>query len=196
MLLLLDYWPLGRADREQGAGSGEQRGLSFVQLVVEKIPLFALAAASCAITLVAQRSAIQALQRLPFSWRVAYAALAYVAYLGKMFYPAGLAVFYPMPKGPPPAWGVVAAVSLLLAISAAAFAARRKCPYLFCGWLWYLGTLIPVIGLVQVGAQSMANRYTYLTQVGLYMAIAWGAAEWAGAGPIVAGYCQASRRCC
>ena len=116
-------------------------------------------------------------------WRVANAAVAYVAYLGKMLFPAGLAVLYPLPKGPPPAWEVVAAVAVLSAISTAVFMARRKCPYLLFGWLWYLGTLVPVIGLVQVGDQAMADRYTYLTQIGLYVAFAWGAADMAGPWP-------------
>jgi tetratricopeptide (TPR) repeat protein len=201
VLLLLDYWPLGRVGGERGAGSGERgagsgdssrnaaegvayrgrRGDSLVRLVVEKIPLFVLAAASCAVTLVAQRGAMT--ERVDFSGRVANAATAYVAYLGKMVYPAALAVFYPFPMGPRPAWEAVAAIALLLAISTAVFVARRKCPYLLFGWLWYLGTLVPVIGLVQVGAQSMADRYTYLTQIGLYMALAWGAAEVAAAWP-------------
>ena len=98
-----------------------------------------------------------------------------------MFWPAGLAVLYSLSKDAPQAWEVVAAVIVLLSVPAAVFVARRKCPYLFVGWLWYLGTLVPVIGLVQVGDQSMADRYTYLTQIGLYMAFAWGAVQVAGA---------------
>ncbi len=155
---------------------------SLLSLFIEKIPLFALTAASCVVTLAAQRGAMKPLDRMDFPWRVANAAVAYVAYLGKMFYPAGLAVFYPLPNSPPPALQVVAAVSLLLAISMVAFLARRKCPYLLCGWLWYLGTLVPVIGLVQVGSQAMADRYTYLAQIGLYIAVAWGAADLCAAG--------------
>ena len=142
-----------------------------------------MAAAACVVTLAAQRGAMPSLEQLTFPWRVANAAMAYVAYLGKMLYPAGLAVLYPLPKGPLPAWEVVAAVAVLLAISTAVFVVRRKCPYLLFGWLWYLGTLVPVIGLVQVGSQAMADRYTYLTQIGLYMAIAWGVGEMAGSWP-------------
>ena len=152
----------------------------FVPLIVEKIPMFVSAAASCAVTLVAQRSAMQSLEQSAFLWRVANAAVAYVAYLGKMLLPAELAVFYPLAQGPPPAWEVITAVIVLAAISTATFVVRRNCPYVFCGWLWYLGTLVPVIGLVQVGDQAMADRYTYLTQIGLYMALAWGAADLAG----------------
>jgi tetratricopeptide (TPR) repeat protein len=167
VLLLLDYWPLGRFS---------QRWLA---VIAEKIPLLLLAAASCLVTLAAQRDGVQPLEQLAFPGRVANAAVAYVAYLGKMLCPAGLAI-YPLPQGPPPAWEVVAAVAVLLAISAAVFVVRRKCPYLLFGWLWYLGTLVPVIGLVQVGNQAMADRYTYLTQIGLYLAMAWGAAQAAG----------------
>ncbi|MGO9108145.1 MAG: tetratricopeptide repeat protein [Thermoguttaceae bacterium] len=193
VLLLLDYWPLGRG---QGAGDGKATNQSptiharsasgcadrpplttLERLVVEKIPLFVVAAASCMVTYAAHRDAIRPLERLAVPRRVANAAVAYVAYLGKMLYPAGLAVLYPLPKGPPPAWEVVIAVILLVAISTAVFVARRKCTYLLFGWLWYLGTLVPVIGLVQVGGQAMADRYTYLTQIGLYTALAWGAAQ-------------------
>ena len=150
---------------------------TFLALVIEKIPMFALAAASCVVTLAAQRDVMRPLDRLDFPCRVANAAVAYVAYVGKMFYPAGLAVFYPLPNSPPPAWEVVAAVTALLAISMVVFLARRNCPYLLFGWLWYLGMLVPVIGLVQVGSQAMADRYTYLAQIGLYTALAWGAAD-------------------
>ena len=110
--------------------------------------------------------------------------------------PGRLAALYPLPKGPPPYWEVIAAVAVLVAISAAAFAAGRRCPYLLFGWLWYLGTLVPVIGLVQVGDQAMADRYTYLTQIGLYMAFAWGAPHWPALGPIVVGALRPLRRWC
>ena len=180
VLLLLDYWPLGR---HEDRANPPRRSGNLVSLVVEKIPLFVLAAASCVVTLAAQRDAIDASEQLAFAARAANTAVAYVAYLGKMLYPAGLAALYPLAKTPRPTWEVVAAVSVLLAISAAVFAARRKCPYLLFGWLWYLGTLVPVIGLVQVGSQAMADRYTYLTQIGLYVALAWGAAQVAGVWP-------------
>jgi tetratricopeptide (TPR) repeat protein len=147
------------------------------------MPLFLLAMASCVVTLAAQRNVLRPLEQLAFAARAANAAVAYVAYLGKMLYPADLAVFYPFPAGPSPILEVVAAVSLLSAISAAFFAARWKCPWLLVGWLWYLGTLAPVIGLVQVGGQAMADRYTYLTQIGIYIAIAWGVADAARSWP-------------
>ena len=189
VLLLLDYWPLrrGRGVGDWGPGTSDwsgslpsaiqPRSTSFLRLVVEKIPLFALAAISCLITLAAQRGALWSLERLAFPSRVANAAVAYVVYLERMFCPTGLATLYPLPKGPPPAWELVVAIAVLAAISTAVVVVRRKCPYLLFGWLWYLGTLVPVSGLVQVGNQAMADRYTYLTQIGLYMAFAWGAAH-------------------
>ena len=188
VLLLLDYWPLGRVGppRENTPENEANRlrpDRRFMRLVVEKIPLFVLAAASCIVTLTAQRVAMQSLEQLDFAERIANAVVTYVAYIGKMLYPAGLAVLYPLPKGPLPAWEVVASVALLLTISAAAFLARRKCPYLLFGWLWYLGMLVPVAGLVQVGNQAMADRYTYLAQIGLTAAIAWGPAHLAGSRP-------------
>jgi Flp pilus assembly protein TadD len=159
------------------------QGHLVVRLVVEKIPLLVLAAASCVVTLAAHRNVVQPLEQLPFSWRLANAAVAYVAYLGKMIYPVGLAIPYLLPKEPPPAWETIAAVGVLLAISTAALVLRRKCPYLLVGWLWYLGMLLPVIGLVQAGIEGMADRFTYLPQIGLAMAFAWGGVQVAGAWP-------------
>ena len=182
VLLLLDYWPLGRFGRVSGG------------VVAEKIPLFALAVASCLVTIAAQQNAINSFEHLPLSRRLANAAVAYVAYIGKMFYPADLAVLYPLPEGPPPVWEVVVAATVLLSITMAVFAVRRKYPYLLFGWLWFLGTLVPVIGLMQVGIQAMADRYTYLTQIGLYIALAWGVCTWPARGPIVVGVSRPSRR--
>jgi protein O-mannosyl-transferase len=191
VLLLLDYWPLGRfGGRDRRVDGGEERWVPQSlhppynwHLIVEKTPLFVLAAVLCVVTLTAQRDSIRTLDEQPLSWRVANAAVAYVAYLEKMFYPDNLAVLYPLPKGPPSLWEAIAAFAVLLAISTAVFAFRRKRPYLIVGWLWYLGMLAPVIGLVQVGNQAMADRYTYLPQIGLYIAFAWGAADMAGAWP-------------
>jgi len=188
VLLLLDYWPLGRLGPPQSTGQEDETSLPrpdrpLVRLVVEKIPLFVLAAASCMVTLAAQCDAMRSLELVSPAGRITNAAVAYVTYLGKMFCPTGLAVPYLLPKGPPPVWEVVSAVTVILAISTAAFAARRKCPYLLFGWFWYLGTLAPVIGLVQVGDQAMADRYTYLTQIGLYTTIASGATHLAGCWP-------------
>ena len=164
VLLLLDYWPLGRMT-------------PWWRLVVEKLPLLAFSAASCAATLWAQSDAIASTDHVPFSLRLSNAAVSYVAYLVQLFYPVGLAVLYPLPLSGWPTWKVLGAVLVLLAISGGVVACRRRCPYLLLGWLWYLGMLLPVSGLLQVGSQAMADRYTYLPQIGLCIAIAWGASQ-------------------
>jgi Flp pilus assembly protein TadD len=176
VLLLLDYWPLCRM------GSG---GKILWQLTVEKLPLFFLAGASAVITLIAQwrGGAVAAVEDFPFGVRVANAALSYVRYLGKMFWPADLAVPYPHPGSDLPAWQVAGAAVLLILLTLAAVRVAAKHPYVAVGWLWYLITLFPVIGLVQVGGQAMADRYTYITLIGLFMIIAWGIPAipgWAG----------------
>lgn len=152
VLLLLDVWPL-------------QRGIR----VKEKLPLFALAAGSCAATLIAQSGAIGLASGFPMKLRLANAVLSYVRYLGKTLLPTRLAVFYPMPAEFP-AWKVAGAALLLLALTGLAWKAGRYCKV---GWLWYLGTLVPVIGIVQVGGQAMADRYTYLPTIGLFLIAAW-----------------------
>ncbi len=171
VLLLLDYWPL---ERWRSAGGG---GRSWTFLISEKLPLAALSLASCCVTVVAQQGAIQNGDFVSWPWRIANALVAYASYLVQIFCPLGLAIFYPHPRDALPIWKIVAASLVLAGISAAAFAWRRERPYLFVGWLWYLGTLVPVIGLVQVGEQATADRYTYLTQVGIYVALAWTAAD-------------------
>jgi protein O-mannosyl-transferase len=160
VLLLLDYWPLGR--REAGT-------------LIEKLPLFALAAASCVATYWAQGPSVVALETIPLHLRIANSLVSYVVYLVQFFYPAGLAAFYPFPAFDLPLafWKPVAAALLLIAISTTAIGWRRKLPYLFVGWFWYLGMLVPMIGLVQVGVQAHADRYTYLPQIGLCIAVAW-----------------------
>jgi tetratricopeptide (TPR) repeat protein len=181
VLLLLDWWPLGRV-----AGSGvpaaredaavEQRRWS--ALVREKVPLFLLAAAASVVTLVAQRSegAVVARESLGYGLRLANALVAYVAYLAKAIWPTELAPLYPFPTAVP-AWQWGGAQLLLAGLTAAAFRLRRRAPCLLAGWLWYLGTLVPVIGLVQVGQQAMADRYAYLPFIGLFGAVAGGVAE-------------------
>ena len=188
ILLLLDIWPLGRSnlflDGVRPAGP-EQPGRfrSLGRLAVEKLPLLVLSGVSCAVTLAAQRQSMQSLERIDLPWRAANAIAAYVDYMGNMFYPVDLAVLYPLPTSRPPVWDTAAAGGVLLVISGAALALRRRCPYFLVGWFSYLGTLVPVIGLVQVGGQKMADRYTYLPQIGLNVAIAWAAADLAGAWP-------------
>ena len=131
---------------------------------------------------------------MPLSSRIANALVSYVAYLGQFFYPVGLAVFYPHPGSSLPIWKVVGCHRWCWsAFPWQSWPAGGRCPYLLVGWLWYLGMLVPVIGLVQVASQAMADRYTYLPQIGLCIALAWGAARVAALGPIVAG-CAASLR--
>jgi len=186
VLLLLDYWPLGRMEKPAlealhaprfGRVSGPP---SVVRLLVEKLPLLALVIASSMATLWAQRGAMEPGEALPLLSRLGNALVSYVAYLGKLFYPVSLAVFYPHPVFDLPVWKIVGAALLLVGITVGAVAWRRNHPYLLVGWLWYLGTLLPVIGLVQVGSQAMADRYTYLTQIGLLIALTWGVAQACG----------------
>ena len=171
VLLLLDYWPLGRWS---AATAPVRRAL-----VLEKLPFFAASAAACAATLLAQGrgGAVASLEEFPLAARLGGAAIAYCRYLGKCFVPSGLSVFYPSSAQTPPPGEVLLAGLLLAAISAAALAGARRRPYLIVGWLWFLGTLVPVIGLVQVGGQSIADRYTYLPLIGVFVAVVWGAEE-------------------
>jgi tetratricopeptide (TPR) repeat protein len=183
ILLLLDYWPLNRAQRSasfaKATAAGEVSGQRSVVrgLVLEKIPLFALSLLSSVATLIAQKPALGSFEQLPLSWRLGNAVLTYLIYLWQMFWPTKLAVFYPHSDNTLPAWQVILPVAVLVAITVLTIVARKKWPYLLVGWLWYLCMLIPVIGIVQVGLQGHADRYTYLPQIGLYIMIAWGAAD-------------------
>src|SRR3989440_7875239 len=168
VLLLLDYWPLGRFDAHRS-----NTGRQVLQLVMEKIPLIALSAVSSLITFLAQRGAIGWTEQLPMSERITNAFVAYVVYIRQMVWPTELAVFYPHPENRLPIWEVSLALIILVGIMAAAFVLRKRAPYLVTGWLWYLGMLVPVIGLLQVGWQGHADRYTYLPQIGLYIAVTW-----------------------
>ncbi len=175
VLLLLDYWPLNRLSFAQASGH-QVKGVG--ALVLEKLPLFILALLSSGITYYAQQKGgtVATLDGVPLSMRIANALVAYAGYIGKMFYPVHLACLYPYPKITP--WWKAAIAGLsLAAITLAALRSARKRPYLIVGWLWYLGTLAPVIGIVQVGSQSMADRYTYLPLIGLFIMIAWGIPE-------------------
>jgi tetratricopeptide (TPR) repeat protein len=185
VLLLLDYWPLGRlrglVPGAVPSGARQPSSGSFKRLVWpllgEKIPLLALAALSCLVTLVAQKlsGSVQSLTLLPLGTRLANALAAYVKYALKMFWPYPMSFFYPL--APVLWWQAVAAGLLLLALSALLLYGARRHPYLAVGWLWYLGTLVPVIGLVQVGGQAMADRYTYIPFIGLFIIVAWGTFE-------------------
>jgi len=173
VLLLLDAWPLRRLQRLDGAGWDATRIRS---AVVEKLPLFALTAVAGIVTVMAQSSggALASLDQASLGSRLANALVAYTGYLGKAFWPTELAVFYPH-QGELASGARVAfsAIGLVATTALAAVAARRQ-PAVLVGWLWYLGTLVPVIGLVQVGSQAMADRYMYLPLVGLALAVAWG----------------------
>lgn len=172
VLLLLDYWPLRRATLDKASIGAWRR------LVLEKLPLLALAAASSVITYVVQRDsgAVESLVRLPMSVRLANAVVAYWRYIEKLAWPSDLALLYPYAKT---LWvgTVLVALTALVAVSVLVVRSARTRPYLIVGWLWFLGTLVPVIGIVQVGKQPMADRYTYVPSIGLFVLVAWGSAE-------------------
>jgi Flp pilus assembly protein TadD len=177
VMLLLDVWPLGRF---HGLTSSEQRRARdkrLAALIAEKIPFFVLTVASCLVTFFAQRGeAVMSLEQRPLGLRLANAVVAYVEYLGKTIWPAKLAVIYPLPHQIP-AWEVAGAAVVLLALTVGACVCWKRGPYLVIGWLWFVGTLVPVIGLVQVGGQSLADRYTYIPLIGIFVGVAYGVAE-------------------
>jgi len=207
VLILMDYWPLGRfqlpspklADQEKSTKpakrkrkgkkiskseiietSQKQRTTEptnlwsrLAELVREKIPFFIVSAISCVITVVAQKDAIYSVSELPLGYRVSNAIVSYAHYLIKMILPVNLSVFY-LQLGQTPAWQVFAAVVLLIFVTIPVIITTRKYKYLAVGWFWYLGTLFPVIGIMQVGDQSMADRYTYIPLIGIFIMIAWG----------------------
>jgi len=185
-LLLLDYWPLGRlkwAGKDKGknispaeSASLNRRVSSTFHLVVEKIPLFVLSAVLCVVTFLSQQGG-EAVKRLPLNLRIENAVVSYVSYIGKLIYPSRLAVFYPHPLGSLPTWKPIVCFLILIVVSVIVLYRGRSKRFLIVGWLWYLGTLIPVIGLVQVGDQAMADRYTYLPSIGIFIIVAWGVAE-------------------
>jgi tetratricopeptide (TPR) repeat protein len=168
VLLLLDYWPLERF--------GKQKTL---YLILEKVPLFILSASSSIFTFLAQRSggAVMPLDRISLSIRLSNAVISYVQYIGKMFWPVKLAVFYRHPVQNISFSYTVISALILLIVTVIIFAFAKKHRYLFTGWFWYLGTLVPVIGIIQVGSQAMADRYTYITLTGLFIIIVWGLPE-------------------
>lgn len=178
VLLLLDYWPLQQIREQRVVEDGRQRA-SLKWLIIEKIPLIVLSIASSVITFIVQRQggAVIESKQLLFNDRIINAIVSYVSYIGKMLWPARLAVFYPYQVNRTPAGEAVicAAILILITIAVVRFGRRRK--YMLVGWLWYLGTLVPVIGIVQVGAQAMADRYTYIPLIGIFVIIAFSAAE-------------------
>jgi tetratricopeptide (TPR) repeat protein len=169
VLLLLDFWPLQRL---QLATINQQR--SNIQLLLEKVPFFALTLASCIITVVSQNraGAVASIQAIPFASRLENAVVAYIEYLAKFFWPANLSPLYPHPAHWP-LWQVVGSATLLLVLTILVWFARKRFPYALTGWFWYLGTLVPVIGIVQVGSQAFADRYTYIPLIGIMIAVVW-----------------------
>jgi tetratricopeptide (TPR) repeat protein len=167
LLLLIDWWPLGRFTPGRWNHS----------LVIEKLPLLAIAAAASVLTFVIQKSGGTQSDALPLFWRIGNGLTATVTYMWHMLWPASLAPFYPHPGFTLAVWKIAGAGGLLLAASTAATLLRRSHPYFFTGWFWYLGMLVPVLGIVQVGAQASADRYTYLPQIGLALCVVWAAAQ-------------------
>jgi len=185
VLLLVDYWPLGRfqfgrlsGDRRshtpKSSDTGDQKSI-VLRLIREKVPFFVLCAISSILTIFAQQKigALGSLESYTLGSRIANASVSYVRYIEKMVWPRHLAVLYPYQQMLP-IWKVLGSGLLLVGVSVLVIRAVRKHPYLGVGWFWYLGTLIPVIGLVQVGKQAMADRYTYVPLIGLFVMIAWG----------------------
>jgi tetratricopeptide (TPR) repeat protein len=163
ILLLLDYWPLQRLTDLK----------SLRQRVIEKLPLFALSIASSILTYVLQEQSMSSIPQLPFAWRLENAIVSYLIYIGQVFWPANLAVFYPHPEDSLTLWQVVLAAVLLICVTWVIYSLRRTRPYLLVGWLWYLVMLLPVIGIVEVGLQGHADRYTYLPHIGIFISLIW-----------------------
>lgn len=196
VLLLLDYWPLNRFQFQRAEKDDSQKSLNagntrqkkrkaekpqhpwavLLPLLKEKIPFIILSALSGVVTIYAQKEATLSLQALPFADRIGNAFFSYIKYIKKMLWPQDLAVFYP-PLVVLPAWQILTAAVLLLGITLIMLWKGKRYPYGPVGWFWYLGTLVPVIGLVQAGEQSMADRYTYIPIIGLFITAAWGIPE-------------------
>jgi len=176
VLLLLDYWPLDRCrpGMPKNGNNARKWGIK-TWLFLEKTPFFVLAAAASIATYLVQREwgAVNSFDMIPLKLRISNALVSYIAYVIKMIWPQRLAAFYPYPAAIP-MWKVVGASALFAVISSGVIITMKRHPYLLVGWLWYIGTLVPVIGLVQVGAQALADRYAYLTLIGLFIMIAWG----------------------
>jgi tetratricopeptide (TPR) repeat protein len=168
VLLLLDYWPLGRLQRE----TQDARLKTVFALLLEKLPFFALSAASSVVTFRVQREGGAVSTALTVGERIANAVVSYARYIRKTFWPDDLSVLYPHPGHWPP-WQVLACAALLVGVCVVVAMLGRRRPYLVVGWLWFLGTMVPVIGLVQVGIQSMADRYTYVPLIGLFIMVVW-----------------------
>jgi protein O-mannosyl-transferase len=182
VLLLLDYWPLGRiaSGRVRETHRGESSSVCFthptglLRVVVEKLPMFALMAASCVLTLWAQRELVVPYEHVGLFWRINNGLVSYADYLRQFFCPTGLALWYPLQVSSLSAGKILASAALLTLVMAGALVGARKCPYVLVGWLWFLGMLVPVIGVVQVTNQAMTDRFSYLPQIGIALAVVWG----------------------
>jgi len=182
VLLLLDYWPHNRL-RAEAAGTQEfcVAGISIPRRpILDKLPLLAMSASVCVVTILAQTHAIQSTEAYPIPQRFAHAVLSCVIYLRQMVYPAGLSAFYRYPSGGLDPLKIMFAAALLIGFSLIAVVQWQSRPWMLVGWFWYLTMLVPVLGIVQVGAQAHADRFTYLPQIGIYLAVTWSVADWAG----------------
>jgi protein O-mannosyl-transferase len=185
VFLLLDYWPLDRFAHTSPVELKLKTGIArwwnqksiATRLVLEKTPLIVLAIGSSIATLLAQKDAVSSIESLPLWWRINNAFVSYLAYTWQMVCPIHLALVYPLPKHWPSFWEVAMAIAFLACVTTVALSFRKKYPYLFTGWFWYVGMLVPVIGIVQVGVQARADRYTYLPQIGLYLIATWTIAD-------------------
>jgi tetratricopeptide (TPR) repeat protein len=197
VLLLLDYWPLGRMQNDEcrmmnaKVGSPASRialPVSRLTLLLEKLPFFALAGVAAFVTLVGHHEIrAEGTGGLAWQWRMANALVSYARYLGKTFWPSHLAVFYPHP-GTWPVQVVGASALILLAVSGFVIWRARQAPYLVMGWLWFLGVLVPMIGIIQAGVQAMADRFAYVPLIGLFIMVVWGLGDWAERGGWRRGY--------
>jgi tetratricopeptide (TPR) repeat protein len=198
VLFLLDYWPLGRLkfgqikDSDRSTKNNIAIKSEVLCLVREKIPLFLLAVGASIVTVISQKSvnAIQSMESLSFSTRLTNAMVSYLEYLKKALWPKALAVFYPHPGNTLVVWKGMLCGIALVGITVIAIRLLRKAPYFAVGWFWYLGTLVPVIGIVQVGGQAMADRYAYVPLIGIFIIVAWGLpelmAKWSSRGKVLA----------
>jgi protein O-mannosyl-transferase len=185
VLLLLDYWPLDRfpyisstkSKLKTGTAHWRSQKAVVTRLILEKVPLLGLSAASSVITLFAQRQAGVSTEFLPLSWRINNALVSYVAYIWQMICPIRLALVYPHPEYRLSFWEVAAAIAFLAGVTTVVLTFRKRHRYLITGWFWYVGMLVPVIGVMQVGPQARADRYTYLPQIGLYLIATWTIAD-------------------
>lgn len=176
VLLLIDIWPLNRIQNNDDSPSMRRQKIR--SILIEKIPFLLLTILSCIITIIAQKKggAISGTDIFPLGIRLENAAISYIMYLKKTFWPLSLCIFYPHPQSIP-LWKTAGALIILCTITIITYLKRKKQPYLAVGWLWYLGMLVPVIGIVQVGSQAMADRYTYLPLIGIFIMLSWGISD-------------------